>query len=204
MVTLKRVIRSRPLWLGVLALVGGAFCMGGGCYHQSADEKKFFADIGKISITVYPAYLRGPKSSSYDKAAAEKIAAWLNEHKIADARVADEQVPITGGWSYDESRMWRESRDALGAFAKAHPLETGYAMMPEFLGITDGAHEVVAVHCYTVTREGAYAYGVGLNSHNDIFQSIKPKTVDDCVRAILAQMQQELIDEHKAAAADTK
>jgi len=163
----------------VVALVHGG-C--GGIVDEAA-EKQFKQDLGTTSITVFPAAVRRDKVS-YDPNAARQLGDFLKERKLADATVSDADVPLTGPWHANEAKMWRESAAALAAYVKDHPIQTQYAVLPEYLFL-GGKGTVGGVHVYVVDKDGRVAAGALLNSHHRPFADAKPKTVEDCTALLI-------------------
>lgn len=181
---------SRTLCL-LAALCGTVTLLIGGCGSpiDPADEQQFKQELGNTTITVFPAAVRR-EQITYDAAAAQQIAEFLTTQRLGDALVSDAEVPLTGPWHRDQSKMWRESAQALAAYVKDHPITTRYAMLPEYL-ILGGSNAVGGVHLYVVRDDGKIVAGVLLNSHWEAFKAVDPKTVDDCTKVVLYQMQAE-------------
>jgi hypothetical protein len=182
--------RSQALWT-LAALCGGVSLALGGCGSliDPAGQEQFIQDVGHTSLTVFPAVVRSD-AIAYDAPAAQRLGQFLNDRKLAEASVSDVQVPITGGWSYNEAKMWRESAQALAAYVKEHPISTKYALLPEYLGVNDRG-PVGGVHFYVVDRDGKVVSGLLLNSHHKAFTDANPKTVDDCTALLLQVIPQE-------------
>jgi hypothetical protein len=168
----------------------GGFCslavwLMGGCGSpiDPAAESQFKQALGHTSITVFPAVIRTEKIA-YDAAAAQRLGQFLKDQGLAEATVANADVPITGGWSYNEAAMWRQSAAALADYVKKHPIATAYAMLPEYLGVT-GKNPVGGVHLYVVDKDGQIVSGIQLNSHFKSFAEMDPKTADDCTALLM-------------------
>jgi hypothetical protein len=96
-------------------------------------------------------------------------------------------VSITGEVHMDQSRMWRESAAEFSAWIAAHPPETDYAILPEYVG-AGPAREAVGVHAYVVDRAGTLVDGELLNSHQEIFATAHPRTAADCTEVLVAAL----------------
>jgi hypothetical protein len=188
MQTSWRIVGAFVGLCGTVALLLG----GCGSIVDPAAETQFKQALGSTTMTVFPAVVQ-TESVAYEPAAAQRLAQFLTDQELAEATVSDAQVPITGGWSYDESKMWRESARALATYVQEHPISTQYAMLPEYLGVT-GARQVGGVHLYVVDKDGKIAAGLLLNSHHKAFAEVNPKTADDCT-ALLVKV---IPDEWKA------
>lgn len=182
----------------VAALLVGAVTLAGCNREPSAEEQRFLAALGDTSITVYPAYVRIGRSGHYDAGCADRIAAFLRDAKLADVTRSDAQPDLDRGWHSNQARMWRESCDAFAEFVKANPPPTDYALIAEYL---KGAEQGVAggVHVYVVTREGAEAFGVLLNSHHKTFRDVNPSTPDECTTAAIREVKRRLDEERPRA-----
>jgi len=183
--------RSKALW--VLVALGGTVTLSlGGCGSiiDPADEQQFKQDLGSTSMTVFPAAVRR-ETITYDAAAARQVAEFLTTQQLGDATASDAEVLLTGPWHANEAAMWKESAQALAAYVKEHPLQTRYALLPEYL-ILGGTHAVGGVHLYVVRDDGKVVFGFLLNSHWEAFNTVNPKTVADCTTLVLNQLRTEL------------
>lgn len=172
---------------GLAGLAG--LSMGGGCMSPIDPQARdtFLARLGSTSITVFPGSFRRGAESSFDPDDAAALAAMLNDAQLAVARTTDAQAPIAGPGHMDQSRMFRESAAAFGAYVREHPIDTDYALMAEYLM---GHSEAGGIHMYVVDREGRLAWGLLLNSHHAGFAADKPKSVADATK-LLAQVARE-------------
>jgi hypothetical protein len=174
--------------LALGSLCGTVLLTLGGCGSivDPAAEKQFKQDLGNATITVFPAAVRRAQIT-HDAAAAQQVANYLKDQKLADATASDAEVPLTGSWHSNESTMWKESALALAAYVKEHPINTHYAMLPEYL-ILGGSGAIGGVHLYVVDSNGRVVAGFGLNSHHKLFNEINPKTVADCTTLLQRQI----------------
>ena len=104
--------------------------------------------------------------------------------------ISQEQVPITGPWHANQAGMLSESAADFAAYITDHPVETEYALLPEYLFLGGGA--VGGIHCYIIDGENRLAFVVLLNSHWPIFAEMDPKTVDDCTDVLIAALRKDL------------
>ena len=152
-------------------------------------EKAYLDSLGKTSITVFPAFVRRGQGS-YDDHSAAKLAEFLNMAGLAKATASDRRVPIAGPWRMNQARMWRESAKEFGEYVRANPIETHYALLPEYLG---GKTEAGGIHAYMVDAEGTVAFQVLLNSHWEEFAKAMPlKTADDCTAVLIEVLRDRL------------
>ncbi|MGE0480383.1 MAG: hypothetical protein AB7Q17_07920 [Phycisphaerae bacterium] len=190
-----RPVHTLPL---VAAFVLAAAALGGCQREPSAEEQRFLASLGDTSITVYPAYVRVGRSARFDAGSADRIAAFLRDEKLADVTRSDAQPDLDRGWHRNQSAMWRESCDAFAEFVQANPPQTEYALIAEYLkGAEQGA--AGGVHVYVLTREGAQAFGMLLNSHHQVFRDVTPSTPDECTTAAIRELKRRLDAERPKA-----
>lgn len=171
---------------GLAALAAGAMLLMGGCggIVKPEDEAAFRAALGSTSMTVYPTYVRIGAGGTHDAASAEALADWLKEQKLADVVVSSEQVPLRGEWRMNQARMFRTSVEAFSQYVREHPPTTQYAVMAEYLmGAED---RVGGVHLYFLKADGTPAFGFLQNSHHEAFQSVDPKSREDCTKVLLS------------------
>lgn len=177
----KRMSGGAPAGLALTAalLMGG--CSG---IVKPEDEAAFRKALGSTRITVYPTYVRIGEGGSYDAASARALADWFNAQHLANATVSSEEVALRGEWRMNQARMFRASIEAFAEYVREHPPATEYAVMAEFLmGAED---RVGGVHCYVVAADGTPVFGFLQNSHHKTFQSVNPRSKDDCQKVLLA------------------
>ncbi len=175
--------------LGIMLgfLVGGC----GGPITDPIAQEAFLASLGNTSITVFPAFVR-EDDSAYDESAALSIGAFLTDEGLADVTVSTEQVPITGPWHSNQSQMLQESAAEFAAYLNDDPVDTEYALLPEYLFLGNNAG-VGGVHCYIVDADNRLAFVVLQNSHWPIFTEVNPQTVDDCTTILIEVLRESLV-----------
>lgn len=169
--------------LGVALAVG--VC--GGCTASVVDplaEEAFLASLGNTTITVFPAFVRAGEEAQYDADAATEIGVCFTDNGLATVTVADAEIPITGSWGMDQAKMFNESATEFAGYVQAHPIDTEYALLAEYL--QGGAGAFLGVHCYVVDAQGHVAWGRLWNSHHDAFAEAAPETSAECT-AMLTQ-----------------
>ena len=162
-------------------------------------EKKlmdeFFASLGNTSITVYPAYVKrhaidasgkplgyDSDDSGYDLVETERLAEFIRCESLAEVTVSGEEVPLDSNWQRTQMGLWQASTLAFGEYVAAHPINTGYAMMAEYLIPAD---KVWAVHAYVVNARGEVVWLLHLNEHFDVLTSLDPHTPHDSTNVLL-------------------
>lgn len=171
---------------GSLALTFGG-C--GGIVDKQAAARLRDA-IGDTSITVFPAFVRDGEQHRYDADAARSIAEFLTQEGLATATVSDAEVPITSKWGMNQARMFRDSAADFSTYIGEHPIQTDYALLPEYL--IGGRGTVVGVHLYLLDPQGTAAYAALLNSHHKVFTDVDPKTTSDCTTIAIDVMRLDL------------
>lgn len=185
-------MKRRNFWKRMFWAAGPALLALTGCQGpvDPNAEQAFKQKLGSTSVTVFPAFIRHGADGLYDPNAAVKIAAFLNEQKLAQASASTVEVPLTGEWRINQAKMFRISAESFAAYVKANPIETDYALLPEYL--MGGGGGVGGVHCYLVSRDGTLAFGILLNSHQKIFSDANPKTKEDCTGILLEALRIDL------------
>jgi hypothetical protein len=181
---------STVLWtlaLGstLVLLIGGC----GGIIDEQA-ERTLMDTLGDTSIAVFPAFVRDGQQARYNADAARQIGQFLTGEKLAAATVSQAQVPITSQWGMNQAKMLRASAADFTAYVQAHPIQTDYALLPEYL--IGGQGVVVGVHCYVVDEGGKVAFAVLLNSHHQTFADAQPKNVEDCTEVLIQVLRERL------------
>ena len=182
--TLRTAIALIGITLGTTLLSG---CKG---IVDDQAEQALLASLGDTSVTVFPAFVREGKDHRYDAAAAASIGQFLTDEGLASVTLANQEVPITGSWRMNQAKMLRESAADFAVYIKAHPAETEYVLLPEYL--IGGSGAVGGIHCYVLDKDTRVAFGVLLNSHWDVFADANPKTVEDCTDVLTAVLAERL------------
>jgi len=164
----------------------------GACGSPIDDEvrESFRARLGSTSFTVYPAFLRSPAGNGWDDASAARLAAALLEDGRGQAAVSEARVPITGEVHMNQARIWRESAAEFGAWIAAHPPETDYAILAEYIGVP-AETQAFGVHAYVVDRSGKLVDGVLLNSHHEGFAAAHPRSAAECTELLVTVMREQ-------------
>ena len=186
--------------LGMAAL---APLMIGGCkgVADPQAEKRFRAEVGNTSITVFPTYVRDGEQHRYDAESARTLAAFLSETGIATAHVSTAEVPLTTEWGMNQARMFAHSATDFSRHVKTNEIDTNHAMLAEYL--IGGRSVPVGVHVYVVERGGAIAYGTLSNSHHAAFTAVDPQTIEDCTEVAKRTLSNGLDEHVKQNAAKT-
>jgi hypothetical protein len=172
----------------------------GGCQGVLDEEanRAFRASLGGTSVTVFATYVRD-EPGRYDPEAARAAADLFESRGLARVAISDAEVPIAGEWHSNQAKMFAESTQAFAAYLAAHPVDTDYAALAEYL--IGGRGVPVGVHFYLLDGAGKCAYAVLSNSHHTEFQAVDPQTVADATEVLLRRLRQDLGDLGKSSAA---
>ncbi|MGH9881695.1 MAG: hypothetical protein ACRD6N_09695 [Pyrinomonadaceae bacterium] len=176
-------MKRAGMWAIAVCYAGALAAVACGRYAEENLEKEFLRNLGTTSITVFPAYIRQHKSSSYDSAAAASISAFLRNEGFAEAVLSNAKVPISGTGRMNQSRMFRESSREFATYLRANRIQTRYALLAEY--VMTGNEGVGGIHCYILHSDGVPASGLLLNSHHKAFAEAAPKTPADCTAVII-------------------
>lgn len=193
-------MKAHTMTLGFLGLCGVLAPAIGGCGGIINEQAKmlFYQEIGNTSITVFPAFIRDGEDQTaktrgrYDAAAADTIGAFLSSEGLATVTVSDAEVPITSEWGMNQAKMFRGSAADFSAYVQQNPIETDYALLPEYL--FGGRGLPAGVHLYLVDAGGTAAYALLFNSHHDEFNDVDPQTVEDCTTIVINRMRADFTD----------
>jgi hypothetical protein len=175
-----------------------ALCLvlaGCGRVVKDEDAARFRADLGKTSVTVYPAVVRGlgaGSNVSWDEASANQLAAWVESKNLAKTAVAADRLQIAAKPGMNQAKMFRSSFASFGAWVKDNPPGTEYAAVAEYLVGRNG--QVGGVHVYVVSKDGTPVYGTLLNSHWKELKQINPKSISDATRVAILKLNRDLIE----------
>jgi hypothetical protein len=173
----------KRLLVALLALGAAAACS----FRKSPAEKEFEQALGRTSLTVFPTVVRLGRVTQCDLESARELSAAFERRGLGKAIVRKEPVAFALRGSFNQAKMYRQSRDAFAAYVKAHPPGTQYAAMAEYLISTSG--QVGGIHLYVVRADGEPVGGVLLNSHWKEFREVKPKTASEATRALLLRLE---------------
>lgn len=181
----------------ILVMILGFLFTAGGCTGRLEQKlmDDFFASLGNTSITVYPAYIKrhaidasgkplgyDSDDSGYDLVETERLAEFIRCESLAEVTVSSEEVPLDRKWQRTQSGLMQASALAFGEYVAAHPINTEYAMMAEYLIHFD---KVWAVHTYVVNARGEVVWLLHLNEHFDVLTRIEPHTPHDGTNVLL-------------------
>lgn len=117
------MIRKIPLVF--ITVAGSMVLLSGGCGSaiDKAANKNLLDGLGHTSVSVFPTLVRTTEKK-HDESSAGQLAAYLNDAKLAQAVISEEQIDVPGAWSVNQSKMYRASAAAVASHVKRHPLKT--------------------------------------------------------------------------------
>ena len=186
-----KVISAWSMGAGAVLVVSGAAILAiGGCSIVDPQAKEaLMRDLGSTSFTVFPAVVRR-QAISYDENSAARIGEFLATQRLGQGTVSDVHVGISGPWHMNQARMLRESAEEFAFYVKDHPIETAYAVLPEYL--LSGSDAVHGIHGYIIDKNGKVAFVVLQNSKWPAFQGVNPQTVEDCTEVLVRALRESL------------
>jgi len=138
-------------------------------------------------VLVYPARVGGDHT---DPSCATRLSELFTEAKLFQASVAKTGPVMEGsGWPDGMQVLWMFARNVRG-YVRQHPVDSDYVLFADYWFAPSG--EVWAVHFVVCDRAGDWVIVDLQNSHQDAFQRINPKNLEDCDRLVLDRLKTEL------------
>jgi len=137
-------------------------------------------------VVVLPVAILG-RERRYDSTAAVKLAESLS---VRGVRATVAGAPIVLPYEAQPNEMltfWTRFK-ALGDSVRARPVpDADYVLALDVMGAPE-RESVGAVHAMAVTGTGELAYRALWNSHQALFQEIKPRSLDDASRMVMTDL----------------
>ncbi len=159
--------------------------------REIADMKKRLEvlkdKIATGKLTVYPIHLW----EGSDKSGAAQLAKLISEAGICQAEPSDVDPNLKIKGDPNEQKVLWDTARAFRDFLRKNPPPTQYALLADY-GIgpaSDGKHEAGHVHLILCDKSGDWVLVDYQNSHHPDFQSIAPKTIEDCSRLAVKRLQ---------------
>jgi hypothetical protein len=172
---------------------------------EIADMKKRLEGVkDKIAtskVTIYPIHLW----EGADKTGAVQLAKIISQSGICQAEPSDVDTKIKIKGDPNEQKILWDTARAFRDFLRKNPPNTEYALLADY-GLSpasDGKHEAGHVHLILCNKSGDWVLVDFQNSHHADFQSIAPKSVEDCNRLAVIRLKNRL-SEHNPSDADNK
>ena len=142
--------------------------------------------ISTSKITVYPIHLW----DGSDESGAAQLAKLISESGICQAEPSDIDTKIKIKGDPNEQKILWDTARAFRDFVRKNPPATQYALLADY-GLSptsDGKLEAHAVHLILCDKSGDWVLVDFQNSHHEDFQSIAPKSLEDCNRLALKRL----------------
>ena len=160
-----------------------------GSERKAMDERLKAMKQGGSSarVLVYPARVGGDHA---DPNCAAHLSELLDEAKLCRASVA-KTVPVMegSGWPNEMHVLWLFAR-SVKEYLRQHPADSDYVLFADYWFNPRG--QVWAIHFVVCDRAGDWVIADLQNSHQEDFQRINPKTLEDCDRLVLERLKAEL------------
>ncbi len=145
--------------------------------------------IKTSKITVYPIHIWLDKG---DESGAVQLAKMISESGVCRAKTADADPNLKIKGNMNEQIILWDTARAFRDFIRKNPPSTEYALLASYAVSPDGKHEAGAVHLVLCNKAGDWVLVDFQNNHHEDFQSIAPKTVDDCNRLAVVRLKHRL------------
>ena len=158
--------------------------------ERTAMEKqlKIMKQAGSTaSVLIYPARVGGDHT---DPACATRLSELFTEAKLCQVSAAKTGPLMEGsGWPNEMQVLWMFARNVRD-YVRQHPADRDYVLFADYWFAPDG--RVWAVHFVVCDRSGDWVIVDLQNSHQEAFQRIDPKNLQDCDRLVLERFKTEL------------
>ncbi len=136
-------------------------------------------------VAIFPVRLADTEVGKKDAAHLAKL---LSEKKLCEAGAVDSPLRVKIEPARDEQKLlWTLAR-SFQDHVKRNPPEADYALLADYIMHPRTGH-AWAVHFVICNRQGEWVIVDYQNNHHGDFQSIDPKTFDDCGRLIAKRLE---------------
>jgi len=138
-------------------------------------------------VMIYPARVGGDHT---DQTSGTRLSELLDEAGLCQATVVKTGPVLKGeGWPNEMKVLWLFAR-AAREHARQHPVDSDYVLFADYW--FSPRKVVWAVHFVVCDRAGDWVIVDLQNSHQEDFQRINPKTLEDCDRLVLERLKKHL------------
>ena len=137
------------------------------------------------TVAVFPVRLSDDEVGNEDAA---HLAELLNKKKLCDAKDVGSPLRVKIQPSRNEQEPLWELARAFQDHVKRNPPEADYVLLADYIMHPRG-DRAWAVHFVICDRDGEWVIVDFQNDHHGDFQSIDPKTFDDCGRLVAKRLQ---------------
>jgi len=136
-------------------------------------------------VAVFPVRRSRDQVSDEDAAHLAKL---LNKRKLCEAKAVDSTLRVEVKPARDEQKMLWDLARGFQDHIRQNPPETDYALLADYMfSPRDG--RVFAVHFVLCDRAGQWVIVDFQNDHHGDFQSVDPKTPEDCGRLVAERLE---------------
>ena len=137
-------------------------------------------------VAVFPVRLSDDEAGETDAA---HLAELLSKKKLCEAKAVDSPLRVTIEPSRSmQNLLWGLAR-TIQDHVKRNPPEADYALLADYIMDPRAGRGAWAVHFVICDRDGEWVIVDFQNNHHRDFQSIDPKTFDDCGRLVAKRME---------------
>ncbi len=138
----------------------------------------------RAQVAVFPVRLSDDEGSGTDAA---HLAELLNKKKLCEAKAVDSPLRVKIQSTHNEQKLLWDLARAFQDHVRRNPPEADYVLLADYMFPRAG--RAWAVHFIICDRHGEWVIVDFQNDHHGDFQSIDPKTPDDCGRLVVKRLQ---------------
>ncbi len=135
-------------------------------------------------VTIFPVRLSNDEVSEEEAA---HLAELLNKKKLCEARAVDSPLHVEVKPARNEQKMLWDLARGFQDHVKQNPPETDYALLADYI-MHPREGRAWAVHFVICDRLGEWVIVDFQNDHHGDFQSVDPKTPEDCGRLVAKRL----------------
>ena len=136
-------------------------------------------------VAIYPVRL---SDDDVSKESAAHLATLLGEKKLCSTETVDSPLHVKIKPARNEQKLLWDLARAFQDHVKSNPPEADYALLADYI-MHPRSGRAWAVHFVVCDRNGEWVIVDFQNDHHDDFQSIGPKTHDDCGRLVARRLE---------------
>ena len=140
---------------------------------------------GAAAVAVFPVRLSNDEVS---KDSAAQLAKLLNKKKLGKAEVFNSPLRVKIQRTHNEQKLLWDLARAFQDHLQQNPVDADYALLADYM-ISRRNGRVRAVHFVVCDRSGEWVIVDFQNDHHGDFQSIDPKSREDCDRLVAKRLE---------------
>lgn len=150
--------------------------------------EKLRKELAQVKLGVYPTRCDKTTDAASAGRIAQQAATELKCQAVAlEPAVAIEIAPT----SNEQKRLWDLAR-GLREYVRAHPPETDYVLLADYLVDPAGGRPAGCVHFVLCDKAGDWVVVDFQNNQHADFQQVKPRSIEDCDRLAVLRLAQAL------------